>query len=134
MRNELKVIFSNTSLILSYLSLYFLFFKNYYNRFSLKPEYIFISIPLVWSIVSCFIYIIGWERDSLWDINVVYCADLAYSLNLNPYTDWSDNPTCQESTPLQFTYLKLVLDVLPFSLFEYNFFENEVRIMLIFFH
>ena len=84
MRNELKVIFSNTSLILSYLSLYFLFFKNYYNRFSLKPEYIFISIPLVWSIVSCFIYIIGWERDSLWDINVVYCADLAYSLNLNP--------------------------------------------------
>ncbi len=92
MRNELKVIFSNTSLILSYLSLYFLFFKNYYNRFSLKPEYIFISIPLVWAIVSCFIYIIGWERDSLWDINVVYCADLAYSLNLNPYTDWSDNP------------------------------------------
>ena len=124
MRNELKVIFSNTSLILSYLSLYFLFFKNYYNRFSLKPEYIFISIPLVWAIVSCFIYIIGWERDSLWDINVVYCADLAYSLNLNPYTDWSDNPTCQESTPLQFTYLKLVLDVLPFSLFEYNFFEK----------
>ena len=124
MRNELKVVFSNLSLVLSYLSLFFLYFKKYYKQISLKPEYIFILLPMIWAIASCIIYIVGWERDSLWDINVVYCADLAYSNGLNPYNDWSINPLCQESIPLQFTYLKLVLDVLPFSNFEYNLFEK----------
>tara|TARA_B100000700_G_scaffold296781_1_gene361051 strand:- start:1246 stop:2325 length:1080 start_codon:yes stop_codon:yes gene_type:complete len=55
---------------------------------------------------------------------VVYCADLAYSLGQNPQNDWFANASCQESIPLQFTYLKLLLDIIPFSLFEYDLFEK----------
>tara|TARA_B100000959_G_scaffold284259_1_gene355352 strand:+ start:614 stop:1885 length:1272 start_codon:yes stop_codon:yes gene_type:complete len=124
MRNELKILFSEITLYSSYLSLFFLYFKNFYKKIKLKPVYLFILLPIIWSLIANFLYIGGWERDSLWDINVVYCADVAYSTGADPYRDWFNSPECQESTPLQFTYLKLVLDALPFASFEYDFFEK----------
>ncbi len=124
MRNELKVLFSNISLLSSIATLLYVYFKNSRLRSKIRLEYILIFFPLFWAVISNVLYINGWARDSLWDINVVYCADLAYSLGANPQTDWYVNASCQESTPLQFTYLKLLLDIIPFSFFEYDFFEK----------
>jgi len=124
MRNELKVLFSNLSFLTSVTTLIFFYFKDFALRRKIKAEYILFSVPFLWAVASNIIYINGWARDSLWDINVVYCADLAYSLGANPQNDWFANASCQESTPLQFTYLKLLLDIIPFSLFEYDLFEK----------
>ena len=130
MRNELKVLFSNISLISSIATLMYLCFKNFFPKSKIKLQYVLFSLPLAWAIVSNILYINGWARDSLWDINVVYCADLAYSLGVSPQTDWYVNASCQESIPLQLTYLKLLLDIVPFSLFEYDFFEKVWVIFL----
>lgn len=124
MRNELKVLFSNISLISSFITLIYFYYKNFSVKSKIKLEYILIFFPLLWAIISNILYINGWARDSLWDINVVYCADLAYSLGQDPQNDWFVNASCQESTPLQFTYLKLLLNIIPFSLFEYDLFEK----------
>ena len=124
MRNELKVLFSNISIITSICTLIYIYLKSSLQNKKIKIEYILFAIPFIWAITSNIIYINGWARDSLWDINVVYCADLAYSLGADPQNDWFVNSSCQESTPLQFTYLKLLLDIVPFSLFEYDLFEK----------
>lgn len=124
MRNELKVLFSNISLLSSFVTLIYIYYKNFSIKSKIKLEYIIIFFPIFWAVISNILYINGWARDSLWDINVVYCADLAYSLGENPQNDWFVNSSCQESIPLQFTYLKLLLDIIPFSLFEYDLFEK----------
>lgn len=124
MRNELKVLFSNISLISSIVTLIYVYYKNFLPKKKIKLEYVLFFLPLLWAIISNVLYINGWARDSLWDINVAYCADLAYSLGVSPQSDWYLNPTCQESIPLQFTYLKLLLNIIPFSIFEYDLFEK----------
>ena len=130
MRNELKVLLANVSLISSIATLVYVYFKNFLPKSKIRLEYVLFSLPLTWAVISNILYINGWARDSLWDINVVYCADLAYSLGASPQTDWFVNASCQESIPLQFTYLKLLLDIVPFSLFEYDFFEKVWVIFL----
>ena len=124
MKNELKKLFCDIALYSSFISFYLLYIKEFYKKFRLKPEYLLLLIPFIWAFFANFLYIKGWARDSLWDINVVYCADLAYSNNLDPYNDWFENPGCMESIPLKYPYLKLLLDFLPFSMFEYDFFEK----------
>ena len=87
MRNELKVLFSNISIITSICTLIYIYLKSSLQNKKIKIEYILFAIPFIWAITSNIIYINGWARDSLWDINVVYCADLAYSLGADPQND-----------------------------------------------
>ena len=82
MKNELKKLFCDIALYSSFISFYLLYIKEFYKKFRLKPEYLLLLIPFIWAFFANFLYIKGWARDSLWDINVVYCADLAYSNNL----------------------------------------------------
>ena len=71
MRNELKVLLANVSLISSIATLLYVYFKNFLPKSKIRLEYVLFSLPLTWAVISNILYINGWARDSLWDIQTM---------------------------------------------------------------
>lgn len=120
MGKELFLKYSPYIEILVLLASIIIFFSYIKSRFAnskdLKSAYGALCLILGVSILSTIFYLVGHKGDSFWDINIVQCADMAFNKGINPYEAWKIETNCMKTPlPMQYTYLPLLLSVLPFE-------------------
>ncbi len=104
-------------ILLASIIIFFAYIKSkFVHSKELRNAYGALYLILGISILSAIFYLFGHKGDSFWDINVVQCADMAFYKGINPYESWKIETDCMRTVlPLQYTYLPLLLTVLPFE-------------------